>query len=169
MTDSDGGHAWTRRDDESTPAYGAFRTYLTQGADRSTANTAREVGKSKTQMDKWSALYGWVERARAYDSYLMTVETDHHAEKMAHIRAGRAEELARIRTRHTALADKLLDHLDKRLDSFIELNRDPSSGWTQAFSAGTKAQESATRMHEHHAESGVLEQILAKIQRFESE
>lgn len=158
MTEGHDPYPWTRRDDETTPAYTALRAYLNQGGSRSTSKTAQELGKSKTQMDQWSGRHAWVERARAYDSYLMTAETDGHA-----------EELARVRNRHMALADKLLDHLDRRLDDFIENNRDPSSGWTQAFSAGTKAQESATRMREQGKESGLLEQILAKVQKLESE
>lgn len=158
MTEGHDPHPWTRREEETTPAYDAFRTYLNQGGSRSTANVAQELSKSKTQIDRWSGQHSWVERARAYDSYLMTAETDGHA-----------EELARVRNRHMALADKLLDHLDHRLDDFIEKNQDPSVRWTQAFSAGTKAQESATRMREQGKESGLLEQILAKVQRLESE
>lgn len=147
-----------RRDDESPPAYDAFCAYLNMGGSRSTSNVAQELGKSKTQIDRWCTTHAWVERAREYDSYLMTTVTDGHA-----------EELARVRNRHMALADKLLDHLDRRLDDFIEHNQDPSVRWTQAFSAGTKAQESATRMKEQGKESGMLEQILAKVQKLESE
>lgn len=158
MTETPEPYPWTRREDETTPAYEAFRAYLNMGGSRSTANVARELGKTKTVMDRWSSMHAWVERARAYDSYLMTAETDGHA-----------EELARVRNRHMALADKLLDHLDNRLDDFIENNQDPSVRWTQAFSAGTKAQESATRLREQGKESGVLEQILAKIQKLEQD
>lgn len=158
MTEGQQPYSWTRREDETTPAYEAFRAYLNLGGKRSLLNVAQELSKSEQMLKRWSAQYSWVERARAYDSYLMVAETDGHA-----------EELARVRNRHMALADKLLDHLDRRLDDFIEHNRDPSSGWTQAFSAGTKAQESATRMREQGKESGLLEQILAKVQRLESE
>lgn len=158
MTEGQQPYSWTRREDETTPAYEAFRAYLNLGGKRSLLNVAQELSKSEQMLKRWSAQYSWVERARAYDSYLMVAETDGHA-----------EELARVRNRHMALADKLLDHLDRRLDDFIEHNRDPSSGWTQAFSAGTKAQESATRMREQGKESGLLEQILAKVQKLESE
>lgn len=158
MTEGPQPYPWTRREDESTPAYDAFRTYLNMGTERSTAAVARELGKSKTLMDRWSGTHSWADRVRAHDDYLMTAETDGHA-----------EELARVRNRHMALADKLLDHLDRRLDDFIEHNQDPSVRWTQAFSAGTKAQESATRMREQGKESGLLEQILAKVQKLESE
>lgn len=158
MTEGQQPYSWTRREDETTPAYEAFRAYLNLGGKRSLLNVAQELSKSEQMLKRWSAQYSWVERARAYDSYLMVAETDGHA-----------EELARVRNRHMALADKLLDHLDRRLDDFIEHNRDPSSGWTQAFSAGTKAQESATRMKEQGKESGLLEQILAKVQKLESE
>lgn len=158
MTEGQQPYSWTRREDETTPAYEAFRAYLNLGGKRSLLNVAQELSKSEQMLKRWSAQYSWVERARAYDSYLMVAETDGHA-----------EELARVRNRHMALADKLLDHLDRRLDDFIEHNQDPSVRWTQAFSAGTKAQESATRMKEQSKESGVLEQILAKVQKLESE
>lgn len=158
MTEGQQPYSWTRREDETTPAYEAFRAYLNLGGKRSLLNVAQELSKSEQMLKRWSAQYSWVERARAYDSYLMVAETDGHA-----------EELARVRNRHMALADKLLDHLDRRLDDFIEHNQDPSVRWTQAFSAGTKAQESATRMREQGKESGLLEQILAKVQKLESE
>lgn len=59
---------WDRRPKESRPAYEAFREYLLQGADRSTANVARGLGKSKTLIDRWSSTWSWVARTDAFDA-----------------------------------------------------------------------------------------------------
>jgi hypothetical protein len=156
MTESDQPYVWTRRDDESTPAYEAFRIYLNLGGKRSLQSVAQELSKATQGLKRWSVEHEWVNRARAYDSYLMTAETDGHA-----------NELARVRSSHLAVSDKLLDHLSNRLDTFIERSQDPTSAWTNAFNACTKAQQAALALREDKAGQGVLEQILAKVQKLE--
>jgi hypothetical protein len=156
MTQSDDANPWIRREGESPPAYDAFCTYMNQGGSRSTANVAQTLSKSRTQITRWSAEHEWVERARAYDSYLMTTKTDGHA-----------NELARVRSSHLAVSDKLLAHLGNRLDTFIERGQDPPGAWTNAFNACTKAQQAALALREDKAGQGLLEQILTKVQKLE--
>lgn len=155
MTESDDVNPWIRRDGESNQSYEAFRAYLVT---RSTTKVAEELGKSITLITRWCHQHAWVERVTAYDRYIMTAETDGHA-----------NELARVRSSHLAVSDKLLAHLSDRLDTFIERSQDPTSAWTNAFNACTKAQQAALALREDKAGQGVLEQILAKVQKLERE
>jgi hypothetical protein len=61
-------NAWDRLPEETDPAFRAFRCYLLLGGERSTARVARELGKSKTLMDRWSSKHRWVARAQAFDA-----------------------------------------------------------------------------------------------------
>lgn len=129
MADDTTPYPWTRRERESSSAYADFQAYLHLGAKRTLSRTAEVVGKSQPFMEELSQRNDWAARGRAYDSYLLKAEMDGHG-----------EELARVRNRHLQLADKLLDHLNDRLDHFIRTKDDPSIRWTQAFVAATKAQ-----------------------------
>lgn len=158
MTESNDPHPWTRRDNESTPAFEAFRTYLNQGAgSRTVRNVAQELDKSSTVIGRWSSEHGWIERARAYDSYLITAETDGHA-----------EELAKVRNRHMGLAHKLLDRLEENLE-LLPRGADPTIRWTTAFSAATKAQQVATTMREDRAGDETMKKILRLIEKLGNE
>lgn len=59
---------WDRRDTESDPAWQAFVIYRDMGLERGNAKVARELGKSKALMDRWSRAHQWVVRASAYDA-----------------------------------------------------------------------------------------------------
>ncbi|WP_194522383.1 hypothetical protein [Cellulosimicrobium sp. JZ28] len=55
---------------ESAKAHEAFRLYCAQGAARSTARVAQELGKTKTLVDRWSSRWQWVARAAEHDAAL---------------------------------------------------------------------------------------------------
>jgi hypothetical protein len=59
-----------RRDDETDPAWGAFRQYRDQPQPRSLARLALELGKSRQLFEGWSARHEWTRRVAAYDRYL---------------------------------------------------------------------------------------------------
>jgi hypothetical protein len=61
-------HPWDRQPNESAVAYAAFRTYLLEGAARSTTKVARACGKHKSLMDRWSAAHRWVARVDAFEA-----------------------------------------------------------------------------------------------------
>jgi hypothetical protein len=68
----------TQRDTESAQAYQAACAYFEMGADRSTANVAQRLSKSKALMDRWSALHAWVDRSREYDQALAQEASAQH-------------------------------------------------------------------------------------------
>lgn len=86
---------WDRLPDESPPAREAFLKYRDQGAQRSTAKVAHELGKTKALMDRWCSAHAWVERAKAWDAHLeelleARVEKELDAMAKRHIATARA-------------------------------------------------------------------------------
>jgi hypothetical protein len=61
---------WDQQPDETAPAFAAFAAYRDMGVTRSTAKVARQLGKSKTLIDRWSGVHGWVIRVSSYDRFL---------------------------------------------------------------------------------------------------
>jgi len=115
---------WLRRENETSPAYEAFRTYLNFGSQRSHDKVCESVGKSRQLITNWSAKHDWVERVRAFDVHLAEAQTD-----------GLVHQLAEARDKNLALMDKLRGLLDTRLDMFIEKRQDPTVAWTRAVEA----------------------------------
>ena len=134
MTDS---YVWTRREAETDPAYQAFKMYLDLGSVRTCDKVARSLGKSLTLITGWSAKHDWGARVRAYDTYVLTADTD-----------GLVHQLAESRDKNLALMDKLRDHLSNRLDRFIERDQDPSTLWTNALTAMAKVEQNSLLMGE---------------------
>lgn len=99
---------WERRDGESARAYEARWAYLQMGPDRSLESVARKLGKSKTQMSKWSTRWRWVESARSYDAdrarLSAKIDADLYAERSK-------RDLAKLRAREQQLPDILYESL----------------------------------------------------------
>ncbi|MEW6572879.1 MAG: hypothetical protein AB1374_04530 [Bacillota bacterium] len=95
-----------RQPGESAQAFQAFALYRDMGPARSIREVARRLGKSKTQIDRWSVRWDWVERAAAWDE-----EIDRQ------IRFKQLEEIKKMRERHTEAAMLLLEKAMKRLEA----------------------------------------------------
>src|ERR1041384_5738095 len=61
---------------EGNKAFAAFKTYLELGPQRSLSIAAKNVGKSKTMMEKWSRKFDWRARVAAHAGHLATVERE---------------------------------------------------------------------------------------------
>ena len=113
-TDSAGDEAeaspWERLPDEPGKAYHAFRLYLWDGYRRSLRKVADALGKDvsyESQLEKWSVKYNWSHRARAFDTYVETMQMRQYlAEQQAAF--GRHIEHA------SQLEEKVLDELMSR-------------------------------------------------------
>lgn len=58
---------WERRAAESPPAWEAFECYLDLGSERSVRRVAREVGKDRSLIARWSSEHAWVARTIEWD------------------------------------------------------------------------------------------------------
>lgn len=140
---------WTRRENESSLAYNAFKTYLYLGADRTLQGAADGVGKSFSLIRRWSSRHEWIDRSAAYDSHIMNADLD----GLVHVQA-------ESRDKNLALMDKLRGLLDMRLDDFISRRDDPTIRWTQAVTAMAKIEANSLLL-------GKEDKSLDKIQRVE--
>lgn len=66
---------WERHSDETDKSYEGFLQYVKLGSTRTLAAVAKIIGhRQDTHVKRWSARYGWVERARAYDDHMEAAE-----------------------------------------------------------------------------------------------
>ena len=139
-------YPWTRRPDtmvggklvkgESSQAYEAFRVYMNLGSVRSVDQVSKDIGKATSLLRRWSGQWDWVNRAAAYDSYLVNAKVD-----------GEADEFAKVRNSHLEVATKLLAHLMESM-TLWKPGYDPSLRWTTAFTAAAKVQQTALTLKE---------------------
>ena len=59
---------------ESAKAFAAFSLYLSLGAERSTREVGKQLGKSEGLIERWSAKYDWRNRVAAHAAHLTDVE-----------------------------------------------------------------------------------------------
>lgn len=59
---------WDRKPEESAKAYAAFTVYRDLGPSRTLRAAAKALQRGRSLLDHWSARYGWVVRAEAYDA-----------------------------------------------------------------------------------------------------
>lgn len=95
---------WERQLNESTPAFEAFACYRDMGASRSTAKVSRQLCKSVSLMNRWSAEHDWVKRVAAWD-----------AEKDRVARETQIKDIVEMRQRHAATAKQMMDLADSAL------------------------------------------------------
>ena len=88
---------WERQPDESAKAFEAFVVYRDMGAERSLRKVGRVLGKSTVMMERWSSANNWKARVDAWD----TEQDRLNREKQI-------QEIAKMRTRHTKLAESML-------------------------------------------------------------
>ena len=153
MTD----HIWTRRDGETTPAYAAFKLYLTMGADRSCAKVAKDLGKSTTLIEGWSVTNEWANRILAYDRYVAEADTD-----------GEINRLAESRDKVLDLMDKLTYLLDRVLDDHIANREPPTVRWSQAANIAAQVQRNFLLMKTDQKSSESIVRVEKLVERIEA-
>lgn len=61
---------------ESAKAFAAFSLYLSLGAERSTREVGKQLGKSEGLIERWAAKFGWTDRVAAHGAHLAVVERE---------------------------------------------------------------------------------------------
>ena len=69
-------HAFEQLPKESAKAFAAFSLYLNLGAERSTREVGKQLGKSEGLLERWAAKFGWAERVAAHAAHLAVVERE---------------------------------------------------------------------------------------------
>ena len=98
---------WERCKGESRKAYDAFCCYRDQDATRTLAAVGKALGKSAALMEQWSARWGWVERAHAWDDHAAAVASDRLLDAQADAKAAENEENLRQQAARLAEARAL--------------------------------------------------------------
>lgn len=111
---SNGAEPWERQPGETAKAFEAFALYRDMGATRSVRNVAQVLHKSSTQIGRWSSAFNWPERATAWDA-----EQDRRA------REKQVQEIAKMRSRHTKIAESMLLKAAKALQKMSEEDMKP--------------------------------------------
>lgn len=61
---------------ESAKAFAAFSLYLSLGAERSTREVGKQLGKSEGLIERWAAKFDWRSRVAAHAGHLAVVERE---------------------------------------------------------------------------------------------
>ena len=61
---------------ESDKAFAAFSLYLSLGAERSTREVGKQLGKSEGLVERWAAKFDWRSRVAAHAAHLAVVERE---------------------------------------------------------------------------------------------
>ena len=73
---------WHRRPGEGGQAHDALMVYLDMGTERTVRLVGKVVGKSHTQIGKWSSKHDWVERSEEYDSHMADMVVSEHSRQV---------------------------------------------------------------------------------------
>ena len=61
---------------ESAKAFAAFSLYLSLGAERSTREVGKQLGKSEGLIERWAAKFDWRSRVAAHGAHLAIIERE---------------------------------------------------------------------------------------------
>lgn len=112
---------WDRQPGETHKAYRAFEAYRALGADRTAQKAAKALGKNS--VTGWSAKWGWLERAEAWDRH----EARRMQEAVLLEREKEAKEMATVARGLWTLAFKDLELWHAKIDKRLAQRRgDPS-------------------------------------------
>ena len=69
-------HAFEQQPRESAKAFAAFSLYLSLGAERSTREVGKQLGKSEGLIERWAAKFDWRSRVAAHGAHLAIIERE---------------------------------------------------------------------------------------------
>jgi hypothetical protein len=112
--------AFEQQPKESDKAFAAFSLYLSMGAQRSTREVGKQLGKSEGLIERWSSRWQWTERVQAHAQHLAVVERE---ATEALTRGKSAEWLTRqqaLRETEWEMHEKCIAAARRGLDAYME-------------------------------------------------
>ena len=105
---------------ESAKAFAAFSLYLSQGAERSTREVGKQLGKSEGMIERWAAKFDWRSRVAAHATHLAVVER----EAIEAVARGKAAEWEsreqKLRETEWEMHERAIAAAKRGLDAYME-------------------------------------------------
>src|SRR5690242_6964127 len=105
---------------ESAKAFAAFSLYLNMGAERSTREVGKQLGKSEGLIERWAAKFDWRSRVAAHSAHLAIVER----EALEIAARSKAAEWARreqqLKETEWAMHERAIAAAKRGLDAYME-------------------------------------------------
>ena len=111
---------WERLDEESTPAYAAFKEYRDMGEERSIAKVAKKLGKSDKLLERWSAKHDWGNRVMAWDDAIEHRASENLLNEIAKMRARQRKQALKMQLKGLNLLDGI-NQGDAKLSEIVSL------------------------------------------------
>jgi hypothetical protein len=113
-------HAFEQLPKESAKAFAAFSLYLSLGAERSTREVGKKLGKSEGLIERWAAKFDWRSRVAAHAAHLALVERE-AVEVTARGKAAEWEKReTQLRETEWAMHERAIAAAKKGLDAYME-------------------------------------------------
>ena len=105
---------------ESDKAFAAFNLYLSLGAERSTREVGKQLGKSEGLIERWAAKFDWRSRVAAHGAHLAVVERD-AIEAAARSKAAEWESREqKLRETEWTMHERAIAAAKRGLDAYME-------------------------------------------------
>jgi len=113
-------HPFEQQPRESAKAFAAFSLYLNLGAERSTAEVAKQLAKSKQLVRRWSAKFGWSDRVAAHGAHLAIIEREAMAATVRGKAAIWEKRETQLRETEWSMHERAIAAAKRGLDAYME-------------------------------------------------
>ena len=100
---------------ESTPAYEAYKLYVSLGPGRTQREVCLRLAKSRALISRWSYRHHWLKRARAWDDRMDKVAVKAEEEKLAESAGQWAQRMIETREEAFQMACRLIEKAEAML------------------------------------------------------
>ncbi len=118
------------RQAESRKAFAAWERYRDMGPLRNQRRLAREIGRSRSRIIRWSVAYRWVERARVYDEEMHVKHGTPLNRDKAKAELAKQEKWGPDRRLWTYRGRKALAQIGRTYDGDQQVDSAQGEGWS---------------------------------------
>ena len=112
--------AFEKQPRESDKAFAAFSLYLSLGAERSTREVGKLLGKSEGLIERWAAKFDWRSRVAAHVAHLAIVEREAIEAAARSKAAGWEAREQQLRETEWTMHERAIAAAKKGLDAYME-------------------------------------------------